>query len=87
MRVSIITVTLNSARYLSDCIDSVRNQDYKNIEHIIIDGGSTDGTLGIIRRNKSGISAWISEPDKGMYDAINKGIWPGIGRYCGCAEQ
>lgn len=74
MKVSIITVTLNSARYLTDCINSVRSQDYKNIEHIIIDGGSTDGTIDIICRNESHISAWISEPDRGMYDAINKGI-------------
>ncbi|MEP6584758.1 MAG: glycosyltransferase family 2 protein [Ginsengibacter sp.] len=74
MKVSIITVTLNSAKYLIDCIDSVRSQDHPDIEHIIIDGKSTDGTLGIIRRNERHISAWISEPDRGMYDAINKGI-------------
>ena len=74
MKVSIITVTLNSAKYLADCIDSVRSQDHTDIEHIIIDGRSTDGTLGIIRMNESYISAWISEPDRGMYDAINKGI-------------
>ncbi len=74
MKVSIITVTFNSAKYLIDCIDSVRSQDYVDIEHIIIDGKSTDETVGIIRRNESYISAWISEPDRGMYDAINKGI-------------
>lgn len=74
MKVSIITVTFNSAKYLTDCIDSVRSQDHPDIEHIIIDGMSTDGTAGIIRRNESFISAWISEPDRGMYDAINKGI-------------
>ena len=74
MKVSIITVTFNSAKYLTDCIDSVRSQDHPDIEHIIIDGMSTDGTVGIIRRNKSHISTWISEPDRGMYDAINKGI-------------
>lgn len=74
MKVSIITVTFNSAKYLTDCIDSVRSQDYNDIEHIIIDGGSTDGTVSIIRRYESYISTWISEPDRGMYDAINKGI-------------
>ncbi len=74
MRVSIITVTLNSEKYLIDCIGSVRSQDYDNVEHIVIDGGSTDNTLGIIQKNQQHISMWISEPDKGMFDAINKGI-------------
>ena len=74
MKVTIITVTLNSEKFLSDCIQSVKNQSYSNIEHIIIDGKSNDGTLEIIRRNQKYISKWISEPDRGMYDAINKGI-------------
>lgn len=74
MKVSIITVTLNSEKYLSDCIRSVRGQNYKNIEHIIVDGKSTDGTLRIIRKNSDNISSWISETDRGMYDAINKGL-------------
>lgn len=65
---------MNSEKYLSDCIESVRRQNYKNIEHIIIDGKSTDNTLGIIRQNSHYISQWISETDRGMYDAINKGI-------------
>jgi glycosyltransferase len=74
MKVSIITVTLNSEKYLSDCIHSVRRQNHKNIEHIIIDGKSTDGTLNIILENANDISYWISETDRGMYDAINKGL-------------
>lgn len=74
MKVSIITVTRNSEKYLSDCINSVRRQNYKNIEHIIIDGKSTDGTLDVILQNLNHISYWISETDRGMYDAINKGI-------------
>ena len=74
MKVSIITVTLNSEKYLSDCIRSVRRQNYKDIEHIIIDGKSTDGTLRIIYKNLDSISSWISETDRGMYDAINKGL-------------
>ena len=73
MKVSIITVTLNSEKYLADCIQSVRKQGYSNIEHIIIDGKSTDGTLHIIKKNENHLS-WISETDRGMYDAINKGI-------------
>lgn len=74
MKVSIITVTLNSEKYLSDCIRSVRGQNYKDIEHIIVDGKSTDGTLRIIYKNLDSISSWISETDRGMYDAINKGL-------------
>lgn len=74
MKVTIITVTLNSARFLEDCIQSVISQDYKNIEHIIIDGGSTDATLSIIEKYKGHIAAWVSEKDQGMYDAINKGM-------------
>jgi len=74
IKVSIITVTYNSARFLGDCIRSVQMQNYKNIEHIIIDGKSTDGTIGIIKKYEAGISRWISETDKGMYDALNKGM-------------
>jgi len=74
MKVSLITVTYNSAAYLQDCIDSVVRQRYPDIEHIIIDGGSTDGTLDIIKKYDNHIAKWISEKDNGMYDAINKGI-------------
>ncbi len=74
MKVSIITVTLNSEKYLADCIQSVMRQRYTNIEHIIVDGKSTDGTLQIIKKHENYISKWISETDRGMYDAINKGI-------------
>ncbi len=74
MKVSIITATYNSEKYLADCIQSVRKQTYGNIEHIIIDGKSTDGTVKIIQKNADSIACWISETDRGMYDAINKGI-------------
>ena len=74
LKVSIITVSLNNAEYIEACIKSVINQDYKNIEYIVIDGGSTDGTIDIIKKYKDKINVWISEPDEGMYDAINKGI-------------
>lgn len=72
--VSIITVVYNGARTLEQTILSVINQTYKNIEYIIIDGGSTDGTIDLIRKYEKHISIWISEPDKGLYDAMNKGI-------------
>ena len=74
MKVSIITVTYNSEKHLTDCIASVRKQTYGNIEHIIVDGKSTDNTLKIIKKHSAHISKWISETDRGMYDAINKGI-------------
>ncbi|MEJ7627550.1 MAG: glycosyltransferase family 2 protein [Ferruginibacter sp.] len=74
MKVSIITVTLNSDKYLEECINSVIGQDYNNIEHIIIDGKSSDGTVEIIKKYEKHLSHWLSEKDIGMYDAINKGI-------------
>lgn len=74
MRVSIITVCFNSAATIEDTIESILGQDYKDIEYIVVDGGSTDGTLDIIDRHKHEIARVISEPDHGIYDAMNKGI-------------
>jgi len=73
-KLSIITVCYNSASTIEDTIKSVVNQNYKNIEYIIIDGGSTDDTLKIIEQYKDKISTVVSEKDDGLYDAINKGI-------------
>ena len=72
--ISIITVVLNNKKFLQQSINSVLNQSYKNYELIIIDGQSTDGTLDIIKKNKSKIDYWISEKDNGFSDAVNKGI-------------
>ena len=72
--VSIITVVYNGERYLQQTINSVSNQTYKPIEYLIIDGASTDRTLDIIQDNETKITKWISEPDQGLYDAMNKGI-------------
>ncbi len=83
MKITLITVTYNSEKYLSQCIASIRNQTYDNIEHIIIDGKSTDNTVSIIKENESKIKYWISEPDRGMYDAINKGIKQATGEVIG----
>jgi len=72
--ISVITVTLNSKKFLQQSINSVLNQSYKNYELIIVDGQSTDGTLDIIKKNNSKIDYWISEKDNGFSDAVNKGI-------------
>ena len=73
-KVSIITVVYNGIEFLEETIKSVISQTYPNIEYIIVDGGSTDGTLDIIKKYEAHITKWISEPDKGIYDAMNKGI-------------
>jgi glycosyltransferase involved in cell wall biosynthesis len=74
MKVSIITVCFNIADTIEDTIKSVLRQDYQNIEYIVVDGGSTDGTLDIVKRHKNNIVKVISEPDNGIYDAMNKGL-------------
>ncbi len=74
MRISIITVCYNSATTIEKTILSVANQTYTNIEYIIVDGNSKDDTLAIVKKHEGKISKWISEPDKGLYDAMNKGI-------------
>jgi glycosyltransferase involved in cell wall biosynthesis len=73
--VSIVTPTLNQGRLIEDTIRSVRAQTYTNIEHIVVDGGSTDGTIEILTRHeRMGWLTWRSEPDRGMYEAVNKGF-------------
>lgn len=73
-KISIITVVYNGEKHIEDTILSVLNQNYRNIEHIIIDGGSTDGTIEILKRYNHAIAYWRSEQDKGIYDGMNKGI-------------
>ena len=72
--VSVITIVLNGVKYLEDTIRSVLNQTYGNVEYIIIDGGSNDGTLDVIRKYEDQIDYWLSEADDGIADAFNKGI-------------
>ncbi|MFD2145622.1 glycosyltransferase family 2 protein [Mucilaginibacter antarcticus] len=74
LKISIITVTYNAQNTLSRCIQSVIAQNYANIEYIIVDGASTDGTLQIISQYQSQVEVFVSEPDTGIYDAMNKGI-------------
>ena len=83
MKVSIITVAFNSARTIEKTILSVLSQSYPEIEYIVVDGGSTDGTLEIIQRYENRLAVWISEPDTGMYDAMNKGIAKASGEVIG----
>ncbi|MFD1121514.1 glycosyltransferase family 2 protein [Methylophilus flavus] len=73
LSISIITVCYNSAETISDTISSVANQKFNNKEHIIVDGGSTDNTMDIVKQAPS-VSRYVSEPDKGIYDAMNKGL-------------
>lgn len=79
--ISIITVVFNGEKYLEETIKSIINQTYDNIEYIIIDGGSTDGTLNIIKKYEDKIDRWISEKDSGIYDAMNKGIDIATGKW------
>lgn len=73
-KVSVVTVVYNAVSIIEETIRSVLAQTYSNLEYIVIDGGSTDGTVDIIRKYEKEISTFISEPDKGIYDAMNKGI-------------
>jgi len=74
MKISVITVCLNSVKTIERAIRSVQNQQYDDLEYIIIDGGSTDGTVEVIKQYEEFVSYWISEKDEGLYDAMNKGI-------------
>jgi len=82
-KISLVTPVFNSARYLEATIRSVLSQRYPNLEYIIIDGGSTDGSTEIIRKYAPQLHAWVSEPDRGMYDAINKGFARSSGELMG----
>jgi len=81
MKISIITVCFNSEKYISSAIESVLSQTYNNIEYIIIDGGSKDKTVDIIKSYGNKIHHFVSEPDKGIYDGMNKGFKMATGDY------
>ncbi|MET3114761.1 glycosyltransferase involved in cell wall biosynthesis [Pedobacter sp. CG_S7] len=83
MKVSIITVVLNCANYISDCIDSILIQTHKNIEYIVIDGKSVDGTIAVIEKYLPSIDYFISVPDEGIYSALNKGLSVATGEIIG----
>lgn len=79
--VSIITITYNAADTLERTIESVERQDYGAIEYIVVDGASTDGTMEIVGRHSEVVSKYVSEPDGGLYDAMNKGLGMATGEY------
>ena len=81
IRVSVVTVVRNDAQGLPRTMDSVGGQDYPSIEYIIVDGASTDGTREVLQRREAEIDRWISEPDAGIYEAMNKGIRLATGEY------
>lgn len=81
MKISIITVNLNNKEGLKRTIESVVNQTYQDLEYIIIDGDSTDGSLDVIHANANRLTYWVSETDRGIYNAMNKGIHAASGEY------
>jgi len=83
MKISIVTVAYNSAATLGDTLRSVATQTYPHIEHILIDGGSTDGTAAVVKQYGGHLSRYLSEPDRGIYDAMNKGLALATGHIVG----
>jgi len=83
LQVSIITAVRNRAATLGACLRSVQNQSWTGIEHIVVDGGSTDGTLGVLAAGRAHLAKLICEPDRGVYDALNKGIRAATGDVIG----
>lgn len=81
-KLSIITINFNDKSGLQETVGSVVNQTFNDIEYILIDGGSTDGSVEVIKEYDKRINYWVSEPDNGIYDAMNKGIAKATGEYC-----
>lgn len=83
VKLSVVTVCLNARNTIADAVESVRRQTYRDVEHIVVDGASTDGTLDVLNRYRDGFARLIAEPDSGLYDAMNKGIAAATGDYLG----
>lgn len=83
MKISVITIVLNDKGYLEETIRSVLEQSHADLEYIVIDGGSADGSLEIIKKHEEYLDKWVSEPDSGIYDAMNKGIALSTGNVIG----
>ena len=82
MKISVITVTLNALPALQRTMNSVINQDYDDFEFIVVDGASTDGSVAYLKNHTTSIQKWISEPDSGIYEAMNKGVQMATGDFC-----
>jgi glycosyltransferase involved in cell wall biosynthesis len=82
-KITLVTPVFNSVRYIEQTIQSVISQQYPNLEYFIIDGGSTDGTLEVIRKYEHNLTGWTSQPDNGMYDALNRGFAQSSGEIMG----
>lgn len=87
IRISFITPCLNSRAHIAGTLSSVLNQDYANLNYIVANGGSTDGSLEIIGRYRDRLGHVLSEPDKGHHDALNKGFGRAIGEVMGCLNS
>jgi glycosyltransferase involved in cell wall biosynthesis len=87
VKISIITVCYNSATTIKDTLSSVSDQSYDGIEHIVIDGGSSDGTIDLIKQYGKRVSKFFSGPDRGIYDAMNKGLKLATGDYVACLNS
>lgn len=83
LKISVVTVTYNSAETLRETLESVNAQTHADIEHLIVDGGSSDGTMDLVRRYGHRVAQAISEPDRGIYDAMNKGVRAATGEIVG----
>jgi glycosyltransferase involved in cell wall biosynthesis len=83
MNISVVTAVYNRVDTLGDAIASIARQDHGKVEHVVIDGGSTDGTLAVIQRHRARIAKVVSEPDRGIYDALNKGLKHATGEVVG----
>jgi len=83
MKISVITAVYNRCHTVQDALDSIASQSYRALEHVVVDGASTDGTKAILQRNRERIAVLVSEPDKGIYDALNKGIGLSTGEVVG----
>jgi glycosyltransferase involved in cell wall biosynthesis len=83
MKLSVVTVCLNARDTIAEAVESVRRQTHGEVEHIVVDGASTDGTLAVLERYRDGFARLTSEPDRGLYDAMNKGIAAATGDYLG----
>jgi glycosyltransferase involved in cell wall biosynthesis len=84
MRITVVTVCRNAAGVISDCVHSVAAQDHPDVEHLVVDGASRDGTVDVVRSIGSDRLRWVSEPDEGLYFALNKGLRMASGDVVGC---